>query len=571
MSCIYDVIVVGGGTSGLACASELKRSGLSVLVIEQGKPLFCRQHNEPIDVANGIGGAGLFSDGKVSFFPSATNLYHLETEKLKDSYLELKQDLSNVHIEIPSFSEDWLSKSNDNVIISGDKLYRSLLLSETERNYLVFWFCSIIGTQNIVTEHKITRIEKVGTIYNVISFFNGNRRVDTCHRLVIAGGKHCSKSLYDSMVGVVATLNQSRIEFGIRLEVESEYFDLYNHPSTDVKHIDILDKDNVEIRTFCCCRDGEVIESNTYGFTGFNGTSVAEKTQKSNIGIHLRITSNSPFFQSAFEFIHQFGNAGKISLDSFMSSDFLFVNERIDSLFRKYIRKYFSTSIGHNAVLYYPSVESDGFSFMIDNDLKMPSEEIWVTGDATNKFRGLLPAMVSGYYVAKHIVQKKEVEIKDLYKKFHIKISNSEESVLVFTAQSKNNFYCRDVICEFVFNNGAIPINPFRTFGYFLNDKVERDKIRKGNNELVKRCDELWVFGPISDGVLFEIVSCQRLGKPVRFFTVASNVREIREIKISDLVFEPEVHSWQVKKEDLINMLMGVKKNNIELELSLFE
>ena len=46
---------------------------------------------------------------------------------------------------------------------------------------------------------------------------------------------------------------------------------------------------------------------------------------------------------------------------------------------------------------------------------------------------------------------------------------------VVYTAQSKQFFYCRDAVCQFVFENNAIPLNPFRVFDYFLNDRVDRD------------------------------------------------------------------------------------------------
>ena len=58
---------------------------------------------------------------------------------------------------------------------------------------------------------------------------------------------------------------------------------------------------------------------------------------------------------------------------------------------------------------------------------------------------------------------------------------------VVFTAQSKLYFYCRDAVCEYVFRHGAIPINPFRAFGYFLDDRVERDLVRQANNNLLRR------------------------------------------------------------------------------------
>ncbi|WP_315752181.1 MULTISPECIES: hypothetical protein [unclassified Bradyrhizobium] len=123
---------------------------------------------------------------------------------------------------------------------------------------------------------------------------------------------------------------------------------------------------------------------------------------------------------------------------------------------------------------------------------------------------------------------------------------------IVFTAQSKAYFYCRDAVCEFVFSNGGVPLNPFRVFEYFLGDRVPRDLVRQGNNNLIRVCDELWVFGHlIADGVLFEIKYAQSLAKPIRFFTIENKAREIREISLLDLKFEPEIHSAGVTKEQL--------------------
>src|SRR5882724_8814863 len=100
-------------------------------------------------------------------------------------------------------------------------------------------------------------------------------------------------------------------------------------------------------------------------------------------------------------------------------------------------------------------------------------------------------------------------------------MSPTEPLPVIFTAQSKFYFYCRDAVCEFVFQKNAVPLNPFRVFEYFLGDRVERNLVRQGNNSLIRIADELWVFGEmIADGVLFEIFLARELNKPIRFFTI---------------------------------------------------
>jgi len=76
----YDVIIVGGGPAGLFAAYYLsEHSDLRVLLIEKGRkpherkcPISDTQkcvHCNPCNILCGIGGAGLFSDGKLNYIP----------------------------------------------------------------------------------------------------------------------------------------------------------------------------------------------------------------------------------------------------------------------------------------------------------------------------------------------------------------------------------------------------------------------------------------------------------------------------------------------------------------------
>ncbi|MFG3100096.1 hypothetical protein ACGFZL_06210 [Streptomyces sp. NPDC048182] len=114
---------------------------------------------------------------------------------------------------------------------------------------------------------------------------------------------------------------------------------------------------------------------------------------------------------------------------------------------------------------------------------------------------------------------------------------------VVYTAQSKHNFFCRDVICEFVLRRQAVPLNPFRIFDYFLGDRVDRDLIRRANNNCVRVADEIWVFGEISDGVFHEIRYALDLGKPVRYFNLSTRVEGISEVRPHETSLEDEVES----------------------------
>jgi hypothetical protein len=120
-----------------------------------------------------------------------------------------------------------------------------------------------------------------------------------------------------------------------------------------------------------------------------------------------------------------------------------------------------------------------------------------------------------------------------------------DDKKVVFTAQSCKNFHQRMLVCKFVFDKGAIPVNPFNLFGYYLYELVDRDLVRNGNNALLKRCDELWIFGEVSDGVLAEIQMFKELNRPMRFFNISGLPEVIKEISREELVFEDEVKEFK--------------------------
>ncbi len=140
---------------------------------------------------------------------------------------------------------------------------------------------------------------------------------------------------------------------------------------------------------------------------------------------------------------------------------------------------------------------------------------------------------------------------------------DASESPLVFTAQSKRFFYCREAVCEFAFSRGAVPINPFMAFGYFLSDRTDRDDVRRANNALVARCDQLWVFGrDLSNGVLYEIALAADDDKPIRFFSIDDRPERIEELHVDSLRFEEEVrartgHGRERLLDDLKRVLPG--------------
>jgi hypothetical protein len=122
----------------------------------------------------------------------------------------------------------------------------------------------------------------------------------------------------------------------------------------------------------------------------------------------------------------------------------------------------------------------------------------------------------------------------------HKALDLMNDKSLVYTAMSKHLFYYRMHISKFVLEQHKVPLNPFMIFDYFLLDSVDRDLVREGNNNLVKRADEIWVFGKVSNGVLAEIKIAKETSRPVKYFKI-EKPHNIVPIATDEVEMEDEV------------------------------
>ena len=119
----------------------------------------------------------------------------------------------------------------------------------------------------------------------------------------------------------------------------------------------------------------------------------------------------------------------------------------------------------------------------------------------------------------------------------HKSLDLNKKTKIVFIAMSKNSFYFRRHAVKFVLKKGLTPISQFGIFDYFLNDAVSRNLVRQANNNLIGVSDELWVFGPLSDGVIAEVKMFKKTKKPIRYFRIVSG-KAIKAINKKEVEFE---------------------------------
>ena len=121
---------------------------------------------------------------------------------------------------------------------------------------------------------------------------------------------------------------------------------------------------------------------------------------------------------------------------------------------------------------------------------------------------------------------------------------------VVYTAYSSKLFCIRSRISKYVIDVHAVPINPFLNWDYFLMDNVNEGQMRVLNDELIKRCDELWIFAnstELSDGVQDEIEGARIQNTLVKYFVVKKDRKTFFYVGDS----EEEFAKWWEKEEGM--------------------
>jgi len=564
----YEILIIGAGPAGLSAALCCMLEGIDFIVIENGLEHSDRSQLNPNDVLSGVGGAGLYSDGKLSYYPSSHALWSLPSESI------LRNAFNYIHNLISDFSKNFpkfpdiihntreIIRNIENDYIA--KKYFSLLMSQEQQQELLNRMVRPIH-HKIITNSRVEKIVKSKNSYEV-NIIKNNDLSDSysigTKQIIFCGGRF-GPLILKEMLPDLPFLFQ-RFEYGVRIEQSRENFFLRDWPTLDAKILLRSNDRNTEWRTFCCCREGAIIKCNFNKYNSLSGT-YSNNSPSSNIGFNVRILEYDLYKEvsSELEKFNSGDHTFKVSIDEFIESDKNeYFGTKLDALLKDGLRRLIKRFDLSKSFIHGPCYEGVGQYPWLSSNLESKFNGLFVAGDSTGLFRGLLPALISGYYVAKQACLK-QIEGEDrIAANVSINKSSTNRLPQIFTAQSKKYFYCRDAICEFVFKQGKLPINPFRIFDYFLGDRVPREIIRQGNNQLVNSCDELWVFGPIADGVLFEVMYAININKPIRFFNIATRSTEIKAIKIvEEIKFEPEVHSSGQKRTILLKEIQRSFRN----------
>ncbi|HEX3254162.1 MAG TPA: FAD-dependent oxidoreductase [Gaiellaceae bacterium] len=418
MSCARGqlVAVVGAGPAGLAAACALAKRGVPHAVLEQGKPRSSRRHDAADDLAEGVGGAGLFSDGKFSYYPSGTHLYRLSDERrLAAAYTCCLRELEAVGIATEPLPARVSNGARPDAEL---KRYPSHYASLERRLALIERLEAT--AERICTEEQVTSIERREGFYALET--RSGRLEATA--IILATGRFGPLALA-SVLGRSMPTTPLRYELGVRIESPSSIGFAGELTIPDVKRI--WHTNGIEARTFCTCRRGEIWAIPTGGLYALSGRADGRPTEFSNFGLLARYAgpafASGGLVWSALSADLRAARAIYEPLETFLGGKGVWprAEERpwhpretfVPGSIREVVGDAFhaslaaavadlltwSPSLCHPATTcLFPAVEGVGSYPLVGGSLRVPGHRVWCAGDVVGRFRGLVPALVSGYY-----------------------------------------------------------------------------------------------------------------------------------------------------------------------------
>lgn len=307
----FDIIIVGCGPAGLFGAYYLsEHSDLRVLVIEKGKPPLKRKcpigdkgciRCRPCNILCGVGGAGLFSDGKLNFihklgktdltqFLSASEACRLidETEEIFNTFGMDGQVFPTDMDQAKSIRKEARKSGIDLLIIK-----QKHLGSDNLPHHIAAMARYV--KQKGVTFHHSEVVRDVVVKGGAVAGVTTNRGTYTAKNVILAPGRVGAEWVAGIAGKNGIKISQRGIEVGVRVEVHNEIMRDLCSIIYDPTFFIRTSKYDDQTRTFCTNYGGYVALENYQDFVCVNGHALMDrKSENTNFAFLSKVVLTDP-------------------------------------------------------------------------------------------------------------------------------------------------------------------------------------------------------------------------------------------------------------------------------------
>lgn len=298
----YDVIIVGAGPAGIFAALTLADLDIdSVVLLEQGRALGHRKRTSSEDMLCGWGGAGAFSDGKLTLSADVGGLLGEFFDQ--ESLYGLLSAADEIYVAHGAPGRVYGEMSPELEDLADRALLADLELIPTRIRHIGTENCPVVLDR--LRQSLTGRVEtRTGCRVQELLAENGQIRgikladgqTITGRFVVAAPGRSGASWMKKQAESLTLKTVTNPVDIGVRVELPAPVLKEITDITFESKLIHYSKTFGDKVRTFCMNPYGEVVTEQHAGITTVNGHSYATKrSDNTNFAILVSSAFTEPF------------------------------------------------------------------------------------------------------------------------------------------------------------------------------------------------------------------------------------------------------------------------------------